>query len=477
MNRTTPEAGSITSEERPGKRGSRSGPGKLYVVGIGPGGRPHRTFRAVEAIAESRVVVGYTPYLESIADLTEGKELIASGMTFEVQRCRQALARAAAGDVVALISSGDAGIYGMAGLALELAEAEGLHVPIEIVPGVTAASAAAAALGAPLMLDFAVISLSDLLIPWESIRRRLEAVAGADFVVALYNPRSKKRTGPAGRGGRNPAGRPTGPDSRRHRHRRRPSGPVAGHDRPGPSARAESGHADGGHRRQQPHAADRPLAGHCPRIPGSSHSGVTPMILLLGGTSNAPPWPGGWPKAAIACWFRRRPTCRCKRPAIPTSRAGRAAWTSTAWPNWSIGGTSGRSSMRRIPYAVEIRAVASRVAGDKGIPYLCFLRPAAIDPSMPGVEVVADHPAAAMAAFARGRPVLLTTGTRNLEPYVERARATQLPLGGPRARPPGNRWMPVSGPAFRGSMSCSAGGPFPWKTIAGTSAASALACW
>ena len=130
---------------------------------------------------------------QSIADLTDGKELIASGMTHEVERCRQALARAAAGDVVALISSGDAGIYGMAGLALELAEAESLHVPIEIIPGVTAASAAAAALGAPLMLDFAVISLSDLLISWEVIRRRLEAVAAADLVVALYNPRSKKR--------------------------------------------------------------------------------------------------------------------------------------------------------------------------------------------------------------------------------------------------------------------------------------------
>jgi precorrin-3B C17-methyltransferase len=114
-------------------------------------------------------------------------------MTHEVPRCREALRRAAAGEVVSLISSGDAGIYGMAGLALELAEAEGLHVPIEIIPGVTAASAAAAALGAPLMLDFAVISLSDLLVSWEVIRRRLEAVAAADLVVALYNPRSKKR--------------------------------------------------------------------------------------------------------------------------------------------------------------------------------------------------------------------------------------------------------------------------------------------
>lgn len=144
-------------------------------------------------IAASHVIAGYRPYLESIADLTNGKELIASGMTQEIDRCRRALQRAASGDVVALISSGDPGIYGMAGLALELAEAEKMLVPIEIIPGVTAASAAAAALGAPLMLDFAVISLSDLLISWEVIRRRLEAVAGADLVVALYNPRSKKR--------------------------------------------------------------------------------------------------------------------------------------------------------------------------------------------------------------------------------------------------------------------------------------------
>jgi precorrin-3B C17-methyltransferase len=139
------------------------------------------------------VVVGYQRYLELIADLTAGKELIASGMTHEVQRCRQALRRAAQGDAVALISSGDAGIYGMAGLAIELRQVENLDVPIEIVPGVTAASAAAAALGAPLMLDFAVISLSDLLLDWDTIRRRLAAVAAADLVIALYNPRSTRR--------------------------------------------------------------------------------------------------------------------------------------------------------------------------------------------------------------------------------------------------------------------------------------------
>lgn len=140
------------------------------------------------------MVVGYSRYLHLIADLTDGKELISSGMTQEIDRCRTALERAAAGQTVALVSSGDPGIYGMAGLAIEMAAAEGFDVPIEIVPGVTAASAAAAALGAPLMLDFAAISLSDLLVPWETIRNRLQAVAQADLVVALYNPRSESRS-------------------------------------------------------------------------------------------------------------------------------------------------------------------------------------------------------------------------------------------------------------------------------------------
>jgi precorrin-3B C17-methyltransferase len=152
-----------------------------------------RTRRAEEAIARCRVIVGYTRYLELIRDLTEGKELITSGMTKEVERCLAALNRARQGDEVALISSGDPGIYGMAGLAIELARAEGIAVTIEIVPGVTSASAAAAKFGAPLMCDYATISLSDLLVPWDIIRKRVEAVAVADFVVAIYNPRSSKR--------------------------------------------------------------------------------------------------------------------------------------------------------------------------------------------------------------------------------------------------------------------------------------------
>ncbi len=118
---------------------------------------------------------------------------MSSGMTHERDRVAAALDLASKGACVALISSGDAGIYGMAGLALELATAKGMTVPIDIIPGITAASAAAARFGAPLMLDFATISLSDLLVPWDTIRKRIEAVAAADLVVVFYNPRSHRR--------------------------------------------------------------------------------------------------------------------------------------------------------------------------------------------------------------------------------------------------------------------------------------------
>ncbi len=164
------------------------------MVGIGPGNPLDRTRRAEQAISESSVVAGYSRYLDLIRDLTQGKELVVSGMTKEKERCLAALRRAAQGEIVSLVSSGDPGIYGMAGLVLETAASENIRVPIEIVPGVTSAFAAAARVGAPLMLDFACISLSDLLVPWEGIRERLEAAARADFVVALYNPRSHKRT-------------------------------------------------------------------------------------------------------------------------------------------------------------------------------------------------------------------------------------------------------------------------------------------
>lgn len=165
------------------------------VVGLGPGGTELLSPLAREAIAGCPVVAGYKTYLDLIPDLLAGKEIICTGMTREVERCAQALARAAAGARVAIVSSGDPGVYGMAGLILEMAARDGLleQVDIQVVPGITAATAAAARLGAPLMHDFAVISLSDLLTPWELIERRLEAAAAADFVVVLYNPASHRR--------------------------------------------------------------------------------------------------------------------------------------------------------------------------------------------------------------------------------------------------------------------------------------------
>jgi adenosylcobyric acid synthase len=167
---------------------------KLYIVGIGPGGLNHMTFEAREALAAAEVIVGYSTYLELIRPLLEDKEVVSSGMMREVERCREALRLASTGRVVALVSSGDSGIYGMAGLALELVQEEAFGgVDVEVVPGVSAVQAAASVLGAPLMHDFAVISLSDLLTPWPLIRKRLAAAAGADFVVALYNPRSRGR--------------------------------------------------------------------------------------------------------------------------------------------------------------------------------------------------------------------------------------------------------------------------------------------
>ena len=167
--------------------------GKLYVVGLGPGGEEHLTPAARAALEASDVVAGYKTYLELIPEnLLQHKRLLSSGMRQEVERCRLALEEVRAGHNVALVSSGDSGIYGMAGLVLEMVGDEPLE--IEVVPGISAVQAAASRLGAPLMHDFAVISLSDLLTPWETIVARLESVAAADFVVALYNPRSKSRT-------------------------------------------------------------------------------------------------------------------------------------------------------------------------------------------------------------------------------------------------------------------------------------------
>lgn len=171
----------------------------LYIVGTGPGSVCHLTEAAKQAIADSDIIIGYNNYVELVRPLLEGKQVISTGMMQEVQRCREAIGLARSGESVALVSGGDSGIYGMAGLVLELVETDARQDPglppldVRIIPGISAVQAAAALLGAPLMHDFAVISLSDLLTPWDLIKDRLEAAAKADFVIAIYNPRSKSR--------------------------------------------------------------------------------------------------------------------------------------------------------------------------------------------------------------------------------------------------------------------------------------------
>ncbi len=168
----------------------------LKAVSLGPGDVSLLAPAARLAIAEADVVAGYKGYVELVPDdLLAGKEVVSTGMMGEVERARGAVEAARSGRRTVMVCSGDAGIYAMAGLLLEILEAEGLleEIPFEVVPGVPAFNAAAALLGAPLMHDFASVSLSDLLTPWERIEARLEAAASADFVIAIYNPRSKKR--------------------------------------------------------------------------------------------------------------------------------------------------------------------------------------------------------------------------------------------------------------------------------------------
>jgi precorrin-3B C17-methyltransferase len=166
--------------------------GKLWVVGIGPGGYEQMTMRAASVIDACDVIAGYTVYTDLIKERFPDKEILTTPMKQEEKRCRMAIERALAGSRVAMVCSGDAGVYGMAGLILELCE-QYPPLDVEIVSGVTAALSGAAALGAPLMHDFAVISLSDLMTPWETIEKRLAACASADMGICLYNPASRKR--------------------------------------------------------------------------------------------------------------------------------------------------------------------------------------------------------------------------------------------------------------------------------------------
>ncbi|MEW9699109.1 precorrin-3B C(17)-methyltransferase [Paenibacillus sp. SI8] len=172
--------------------------GNLLVIGFGPGSFEHITKRAREAIQESEIIIGYNTYVDLIAGLLSEQQIVRTGMTEEVSRAQEAVRQAKLGKKVAVISSGDAGVYGMAGLVYEVlmeqgwTQAEGVEV--EVIPGISAVHSAGSLLGAPLMHDSCTISLSDHLTPWELIAKRVEAAAMADFVIALYNPRSGRRT-------------------------------------------------------------------------------------------------------------------------------------------------------------------------------------------------------------------------------------------------------------------------------------------
>ncbi|SFL73705.1 precorrin-3B C(17)-methyltransferase [Halanaerobium salsuginis] len=165
----------------------------LYIVGIGPGNLKQLSREAYAILQEVEVIVGYQRYLDLITELISNQQLYSSGMRAEKDRLQKAISFARSGKKTAIISSGDAGVYGMAGPVLEYINQQKLELKVEVIPGITAANAAAALLGAPLMHDYAVISLSDILTSWTLIKKRLQAAAGADLITVLYNPRSSRR--------------------------------------------------------------------------------------------------------------------------------------------------------------------------------------------------------------------------------------------------------------------------------------------
>lgn len=167
---------------------------KLYVIGIGPGSTEMMSRKSFDILKKVDVIVGYRSYIKLVSEIiSEKQKVYQSGMGAEKERVAKAIEYALSGKLTAIISSGDAGVYGMAGPVLELVDKKNIDLEVEIIPGVTAANAAAAVLGAPLMHDYAVISLSDILTPWAVIRKRLKAAAEADLITVLYNPRSSKR--------------------------------------------------------------------------------------------------------------------------------------------------------------------------------------------------------------------------------------------------------------------------------------------
>ena len=165
--------------------------GKIYVVGLGPGNKENMTFRAYDVLKNSDIIIGYKTYVDLIEGMFPDKKIIKSYMKKEVERCEETLKLALEGNIISLISSGDAGVYGMAGLMLEIA---GGQVEVEIVPGITSANASASLGGAPIVHDSVNISLSNLLTDWELIKKRIDLASQGDFVITLYNPKSSGRS-------------------------------------------------------------------------------------------------------------------------------------------------------------------------------------------------------------------------------------------------------------------------------------------
>jgi len=168
--------------------------GRITVIGFGPGDKGNMTFRAADALRSAELVFGYEVYTDLLKNYFPDLEYRSSKMLKEVERCTHAIEEAEKGKTIAMVSSGDSGIYGMAGIVHEIAIERGSDIDIEVIPGITAASAAASLLGAPLMHDLAIISLSDLLTPLDLIMKRVECAGIGDMIVCLYNPKSKKRT-------------------------------------------------------------------------------------------------------------------------------------------------------------------------------------------------------------------------------------------------------------------------------------------
>lgn len=167
--------------------------GKIYIVGLGPGDSGNMTYRALEALESSEVLVGYSAYVSQVEELFLDKEIVRKGMGQEIERCKIAIDKACEGKTVCVVCSGDSSLYGMAGLLLQMKQKDNIDIELEVVPGITSAISCASLLGAPIVEDFCTISLSDYMVPWEKILRRIEAAASTDFVIAIYNPKSKMR--------------------------------------------------------------------------------------------------------------------------------------------------------------------------------------------------------------------------------------------------------------------------------------------